>query len=81
MEFHLVYNFLICFFVTKLQTRALEIGDMAYDLTWYRMPRAEQRFVLIAIHRAQQGIEIKGMGWFVCSLGMFLTVGVHNSFS
>lgn len=75
MEFHLVYNFLICYFMTKLQTRAMEIGDLAYDLAWYRMPRAEQRCILIAIHRSQQSVEIRGMGWFVCSLEAFLTVG------
>lgn len=76
MEYHFLFNFLICYFLTSITTKAMEIGDAVYNLLWYEkhFPATEQSFVLMAIYRSQQAIQIKGLGWFSCSLETYLAV-------
>lgn len=77
LEFHLVYNYALCYFVTTIATNALMIGDIVYDLAWHQLPCAEQQFMRMVMHRSQKMIKIKGLGVFVCSLETFLKVRTH----
>lgn len=74
LEFHVVNNFLLCFFITTITTNTLVIGSIIYDLSWYCLPNGEQNFVRIIMRRSQKIIQIKGLGVFVCSLETFLKV-------
>lgn len=56
----------------------LSIGDIAYDLSWYQMPRDNQYIVETILRRSQKPIELKGLGVFVCSLTTFLKVNSRD---
>lgn len=74
LEFHVVNNFLLCFYITTITTNISMIGSITYDLSWYYLPNGEQDFVRMIIHRSQKIMQIKGLGVFVCSLETFLKV-------
>lgn len=79
LEFHLAYNYALCYFVTTITTGGQMIGDIVFDLDWYQLPSAGQQFSRMVMHRSQKVIKIKGLGVFVCSLETFLKVRIQLS--
>lgn len=57
----------------------MSIGDQMYDLQWYQLSRNEQFIVRMLIERSQKPLELKGLGFFVCSLQTYLLVIVARS--
>lgn len=74
LTFLSILNFLLCFFVTTATINAMQIGDEIFDLNWYKLPCNEQLFILLVLQRAQKPLELRGLGFFTCSLATFLKV-------
>lgn len=74
MFWYALYTYVVCHHITAITVNVGSIGDFAYNMPWYYMPRSEQMIVEMIIRRAQQPSEIKGLGLFVCSLETFSKV-------
>lgn len=72
LTFLSILNFLLCYFVTAAKINAMVIGDEIFDLDWYKLPRDQQLFVLLILQRAQKPSDVRGLGFFTCSLETFL---------
>lgn len=65
------------YYADRLTVDLLEIGDVFYNLLWYKLPAQEQKLLIFPIRRAQQEFRLKGIEIFICSLQYFGTVCVH----
>lgn len=74
MFWYAIYAYVVCNHITAITLNAEFIGDIAYNMPWYQLPRSEQMIIEMIIRRSQQPCEIKGLGLFVCSLETFLGV-------
>lgn len=68
-------SFIYFYFSERFTSNLLEIGEIFYHSSWYRLPKKQQNQVLLPIQRAQREFRLKGLGLFNCSLPVFLSVG------
>lgn len=60
--------------MSEMVTGALEdIGDLFYDVAWYRLPPKQQIRVGLSIQRAQKNFRMTGLGLVECSLRVYAT--------
>lgn len=64
----------VCYFISSITIKSVSIADIAYNSSWYQMPRADRICVEMIMRRAQRPYELKGLGIFVCSLETYLMV-------
>lgn len=50
------------------------VGEMAYDLNWYKMAQKDRAIVQWLIHRSQKSIRLSGFTIIDCSMATFLKV-------
>lgn len=72
LTFLSILNFLLCYFATSATINAMEIGDETFNLNWYKLPCEQQLSLLFMLQRSQKPLELRGLGFFTCSLGSFL---------
>lgn len=67
-------NFVYCRFAENLSTLSSNVSSVVYDLDWYKLPLAEQEFLLFSIRQAQKPFQLKGFKILPCTLENFLAV-------
>lgn len=67
--------FTFFYFSDSITIKLEEIGDIFFYSAWYRLPVKQQSLLIAPIQRAQRKIRLRCMGFFDCSLPVFLSVG------
>lgn len=66
--------FIYCYFGNRITLKSVQIGEIAYDVEWYRLPPHIQRVIKLIILRSQREIHFSGFSVIVCSLEMYKKV-------
>lgn len=68
------YTFLFCLSSENLTQNSMDVGNVAYNSTWYCMPINERKAIILIILRSQQEFRLDGLGMFECSFVTFSQV-------
>lgn len=60
--------------MTSLTINAAAVGDILYDLDWYKLPETEQKMIRMVLRRCQSPYIVKGAGFFSYSLYTYAKV-------
>lgn len=64
-------SYVSCYFITQITDDSSVVGEIVYDLHWYKLPTAKQWITQRIIHRAQEPFVFKGLGIIYYSLATF----------
>lgn len=67
-------TFAYFYFAEWMTNDLLGIGDMFFNVAWYRLPLKQQQLYAMPILRAERVLRLTGLGLFDCSLMTFSTV-------
>lgn len=67
-------NYVACYYSDYLKNDLLEVGDMIYNLQWYKIAYNERGFFPWIIRRSQKPISFSGYKIIDCSLATFMKV-------
>lgn len=70
----LVLTFTHCYLSEWVTSDLLEMGDVFYNLAWYRLLVKHQRLTILPIQQANDEFRLRGMGIFDCSLAAYTSV-------
>lgn len=68
------------FLSERLTSNLLEIGDIFYNSSWYRLPVKRQRLLVLPIERGHCVLRLRALGLFDCSLENFASVKLCSFF-
>lgn len=71
-------TFIYCYYADGVTADLHRVGDIFYQLLWYKLTNQEQKLLILPMQRAQQIFRMKGYGIVDCSLQIFLTVNAFN---
>lgn len=77
---NIVYTGIYCYFGTKITTKFLEYGEVAYFTKWYNYPVKYQKYFILLISEGQKDVSFSGFGLINCSVGSFLMVSYWMPF-
>lgn len=78
LTFTLMFGY--CFGSECVTSDLMEVGDIFYNSSWYRLPVKQQKLLALPIQRAQREFRLSGLGLIDCSLAVFLSVICVSSF-
>lgn len=70
----LMIMFTYCYLSECMTSDLVSIGDIFYNLQWYRLRVNQQKLIALPIQQAQSTYRLKGLGLFDCSLAVFSSV-------
>lgn len=73
--FLVAFPFLLCYFATNITQNLLSVADGAYNnISWYRLPPNQAKYVMLIVGRAQVPAYIRGFKLVYCTLDSFANV-------
>lgn len=66
--------YIYCYLSETVSSSLAEIGDIFYQVAWYRLPAKQQKPFVLPIRRAQKEFRMNGLGVVSCSLRVFASV-------
>lgn len=73
-----VNAYIYSYFSENITMKSFEVGDLAYEPLWYKMPMSQQKAVILIINQSQKEFRLTGLGMFDCSLLTFSAVRISD---
>lgn len=67
-------NYVACYYSDHLKDDLFEVGEVVYNLQWYKIAHNEREFLPWIIRRSQKPISFSGYRIIDCSLATFMKV-------